>query len=427
MPLTPGQLLDLQVEKPASGGRMIARHEGEVVLVGGAIPGERVTARVSRADKRVAFADTVTVLEPSADRREPPGDPACGGCLYGFVKYPRQLLLKAEIIRDAFVRIGRVPFEDAIEVAGSAERGYRMRARFHVREGRPGFYREGTHEFCEPRQTGQVLDASIGAVEAAVASLAAQGLGVLSVELSENIGGEQRALHFDILAGRVSIDALERAATAAGLNGCTARGRDTTFYSAAEPTVSDPITVLTSGRVASEGTLRRHPEAFFQANRFLIETLVLAVMDSVRPGPVLDLYAGVGLFSVALAGTAGATEITAVEGDSISGRDLLVNAAPYPGRLRVLRSSVEAYLAQRDRAVPETVIVDPPRTGLSKAAADGIAHSGAPRIIYVSCDAPTMARDARRLLDGGYRLASLRGFDLFPNTPHVETLGVFER
>src|SRR5688500_17702346 len=194
MAVTAGQLIELRVEKAASGGRMIARHEGEVVLVAGAIPGERVTARVTRADKRVAFAETVEVLDPSADRRGPYGDPLCGGCLYGFVSYPRQLDLKAEIIRDSFARIGRIPVDGAIRVAGSAERDYRMRARFHVRDGQPGFYREGTHEFCDPRQTGQILDSSVEAVEAAVASLAAQGLTAVSVELSENIAADQRAL-----------------------------------------------------------------------------------------------------------------------------------------------------------------------------------------------------------------------------------------
>ena len=111
----------------------------------------------------------------------------------------------------------------------------------------------------------------------------------------------------------------------------------------------------------------------------------------------------------------------------VSSRDLLRNAAPYGDTLRVIRSSVEAYLSRPPARPYGTLIVDPPRTGMSKEAAEGIAHSGAARVVYVSCDAPTMARDARRLLDAGYRLLSLRGFDLFPNTPHVETLGVFER
>lgn len=425
MAVTTGQEVEILVEKPASGGRMIARHEGEVLLVAGAIPGERIRARVTRAEKRVAFADTVRVLEPSADRREPPADPACGGCLYAYITYERQLRLKAEIIRDAFTRIGRIPVEQDIPVAASQERGYRMRARFHVRDGRPGFYREGTHELCDPAPAGQVLDASIEAVEAVVASLGAQGVGVTSVELSENIAADQRAMHLELRDVRVSPGALDRAAAAAGLTGCTARGADHSFYTSGDPIVSDSMHVLTSGRT-TEGSLRRHPEAFFQANRYLLPALVGSVMDAVTDGAVLDLYAGVGLFSVVLA-AAGRTDITAVEGDPVSGADLLRNAAPFQERLRIVRSSVEAFVARGGRTPPKTLIVDPPRTGMSKEAADAVAMMGAARIVYVSCDAPTMARDARRLLDAGYRVVSLQGFDLFPNTPHVETLGVFER
>lgn len=425
MSVSPGQELELVVEKPASGGRMIARHEGEVLLVAGAIPGERVLAKVTRAEKRVAFATTVRVVEASADRRDAPGDPACGGCLYAFVSYPRQLQLKSEIVRDAFVRIGHLPFDGPIEVAGSPERGYRMRARFHVRDGTPGFYREGTHDLCDPRQTGQVLEPSIDAVEAASASLAAQGITVVSVELSEDIAAGGRALHFDLRDAKPSVDALERAVAAAGLAGCTARSSDTSFYSAGDPIVSDPLAALSGDRVR-EGVLRRHPEAFFQGNRFLVASLLGTVMDAVPSGTVLDLYAGVGLFSVALA-AAGRGDVTAVEGDPVSSRDLLRNATPYRDHLRVIRSSVEAFLARGGGRAPETLIVDPPRTGMSKEASDAIARAGARRIVYVSCDAPTMARDARRLVDAGYRLTSLRGFDLFPNTPHIETVGVFER
>lgn len=426
MAVTRGQLVEVLLEKPASGGRMIARHDGEVMLVAGGIPGERVEARIARADKRVAFADTVRVLEASPDRREPSGDGACGGCLYAFISYPRQLRLKSDIIRDAFSRIGRLPLEVPVEIAGSRERDYRMRARLHVHHGVPGFYREGTHDLCDPRQTGQMLEASIEAVEVAVASLAAQGLSVTSVELSENIAAEQRALHFDLRDVRAPAEALDRAVNAAKLTGCTARTIDTTLVVAGGPVVSDPLSVLTDGRASSGGVLGRHPSAFFQTNRCLTGSLAGAVIDSVLPGPVLELYAGVGLFSVGLAAT-GRGEITAVEGDPVSGDDLIRNAAPYADQLRVARTSVEAYLSPHARAAPETLIVDPPRTGLSKEAADSILRVDAHRIVYVSCDPPTMARDARRLLDAGYRLVSLRGYDFFPNTPHVETLGVFDQ
>ena len=445
MASSPGQELELLVERPASGGRMIARKDGEVLLVAGTLPGERVLARVTHAEKRVAFASTVRVLEPSPDRREVEGDPACGGCLFAFVEYPRQLQLKAEIIRDAFTRIGRIPFERGIDVLGSPERGYRMRARFHVQTGRPGFYREGTHEWCDPRQTGQLRDGSIDALEAAIASLVAQGLVVRSVELSESIAGDQRALHVGIERGnrpdapagrshqgntgrtrvdsRVLAQALERASAAAELTGATAHGPDGGYYAAGDPIVSDPLSVVADDPNL-HGALRRHPEAFFQGNRFLVAPLVQAVIASVGSGPVVDLYAGVGLFSVTLAAL-GHDDITAVEGDPVSSRDLQRNAAPFSKRVRVIKGSVEAYLARRGDPGPTTLIVDPPRTGISKEASQAIVRWSAERIVYVSCDAPTMARDARRLIAAGYRLEGLQGFDLFPNTPHVETVGVF--
>lgn len=417
-----GQLLDLDVERPAAGGRMIARFEGAVLLVAGAIPGERVQVRVTRVEKRVAFAEVVRVLEASPDRREPLGDPACGGCVYAAIAYPRQVALKGAIIQDAFARIGRIPVEEEIVVAPSPERGYRMRARFHVADGRIGFFREASHQLCDPRQTGQLLDASIEAVEAAVASLAAQGAEVIGVELSENIAADQRAVHLAV-RNLPRGDALARAASAAGLTGCTARAMDEKAASAGDPIVSDPISALTGGR--GTGTLRRHPEAFFQGNRFLVPDLVASVLEAVPGGEVLDLYAGVGLFSVALA-AAGEARVVAVEGDPVSGQDLLRNAAAVGDRLRVARTSVETYLSQPFGS-PSSILVDPPRTGMSKEACDAVARAGPERIVYVSCDPPTMARDARRLLDAGYALESLRGFDLFPNTAHVETLGLFRR
>jgi 23S rRNA (uracil1939-C5)-methyltransferase len=186
------------------------------------------------------------------------------------------------------------------------------------------------------------------------------------------------------------------------------------------------LEVLTSGNGAS-AVLERHPESFFQANRFLLPQLVTAVLDAVAAdGEVLDLYAGVGLFSVSLAAS-GRKGITAVEGDRSSGRDLARNAANSGGAIRVCVDSVEDYLRRRRRSTAETIIVDPPRIGISRDAMKAIGGRGASHILYVSCDPATMARDARRLLDSGYRMVSLRAFDLFPNTPHVESLGVFRR
>jgi 23S rRNA (uracil1939-C5)-methyltransferase len=403
---------------------MLARHEGQIVLVAGAIPGERVTVRVTKAGKQVAFADVIEVLEASADRRESTSDPACGGCLYAHIDYPRQVHLKGEIIRDAFVRIGRIPMEHDVTVTAGAARGYRMRARFHVRNGRAGFYRENTHETCDPRQTGQLSEDAVDAVDAAIGGLAAEGITALSVELSENIGADQRALHVEAATSAALGRAVARAVDEAGLTGATISAADGTAASAGDPIVTDTLSALTDGR-AQTGVLRRHPQAFFQGNRFLISALVDAVLDATAPGPAVDLYAGVGLFSVALA-ACGHEEITAVEGNPVSAADLERNAAPFEDQVRVARCSVETFLQGRPATLPKTLIVDPPRTGISKAASESIARSQVPRIVYVSCDPPTMARDARRLLDAGYRLTVLHGFDLFPNTAHVEAFGVFD-
>src|SRR5262245_14707980 len=114
-------LLTLDIEKAAAGGRMLARHEGQIVLVSGAIPGERVLVRLERKERGVAFADVAEVLQPSSDRRPVPGDARCGGNVFAHINYARQLTLKGEIIQDAFRRIGRIPLAGLPSVAGSPE------------------------------------------------------------------------------------------------------------------------------------------------------------------------------------------------------------------------------------------------------------------------------------------------------------------
>lgn len=427
MSLSKGAIVELTIEKPAAGGRMIARHEGQVVLVSGTIPGERVRVHVERVEKRLAFAAVQEVLEASPHRRVTAFDPSCGGCVYAHMSYEAQIGLKAEVVADAFTRIGRVPLPSPVRVNGSPERGYRMRARLHVHRGRAGFFREGSHQLCDAAPTGQLLDRSTDAVQEALSALGQSvSSEVISIEVAENIAGDERALHME-LRGAQTIDpaSLGEAVAAGGLTGCSARSATASFARAGDPAVSDPLAVLTSGR-AKSGTLRRHAASFFQGNRFLLPALVTHVMDSVAAdGDVLDLYAGVGLFSVSLA-AAGRGGIVAVEGDRESGADLLRNAAPHANGLRAVVSLVEDHV-RRERGHPATLIVDPPRTGMSREAVEAVPGLGARRIVYVSCDPPTMARDARRLLDAGYSLTSLEGFDLFPNTPHVETVGVFDR
>ena len=425
MSLSPGAEVQLAIEKPAAGGRMIARHEGQVVLVLGGIPGERVLVRVERADRSLAFAEVVDVLEASPDRREA-GDLRCGGCLYAHIEYRRQLTLKADVIADAFGRLGRIT-TPPLDVAASRQHGYRMRARLHARSGHIGFYREGSHDICDAAQTAQLSEAAIAAGRGAIEAINSTGAGAASVMISENLAADERALYVELGASSSEVEAAAAAAVSvAGVTGCTVSARDGAIARAGIPAVSDPLGALTDGR-ARTGRLQRRAESFFQANRFLLPSLVTAVMGQVpAAGEVLDLYAGVGLFSVCLAG-AGRRGMFAVEGDRTSAADLLLNVGPFSDAIAASTTSVEDYLSRRRARTADTIIIDPPRTGVSKAAMQAVARHGASRVIYVSCDPPTMARDARRLLDAGYAMTSLRAFDLFPNTPHVESLGVFDR
>lgn len=424
--ITAGSILTLDIEKPAVGGRMLARHHGQVVLVWGAIPGERVSARVDRATKSVVFASTLDVLSPSPDRRAVAGDSRCGGNVLAHVAYERQRVLKGEIIRDAFTRIGRVPLDRDPEVTASPERGYRMRARLHVVNGRLGFYREESHELCDAVGTGQLLESTNAWIAAAQDTLRGTSPGgVTAVEIAENIAGDERACHLDLREGA---DPSAYAALASGLVGLTAQPADSFEAEtlAGTPSVTDLIP-LGDGEADPRLRITRNVRAFFQGNRFLVKSLLQRVTALVTDeGPVVDLYAGGGLFGLALL-SRGLEDVTMVEGDPVSGADLQANVDPYRPRARVERSSVEAFLAARRSLRPATIIVDPPRTGLSREATAGILALDARRLVYVSCDVATLARDARALIDGGYTLGPLTALDLFPNTAHVETVAAFTR
>jgi len=411
--------LTLDIEKPTAGGRMLARHNGQVVLVWGAVPGERVRARVERSGKGVLFAETIDVVTPSPDRRDAVADWRCGGNVLAHVTYERQLQLKSDIIRDAFARIARMPLAEAPAVLGSPEHGYRMRARLHVRGHRIGFMREGSHDICGVGPTAQMLPATAAWIEAAEARLRADRLaGLTSIELAENIPATERACHLELEPGS---DARAFAALATeAITGLSVQVLDRRAVETLSgvPAVSDSIGSL---------RLRRDARAFFQGNRYLLDSLVQRVESLVPDGPVVDLYAGVGLFGLSLA-AARAVQVTLVEGDAISGHDLEENARPYAERARVVRTSVEDFLLRRDapRAIG-TFIVDPPRTGMSPDAVRAMVRANPPRIVYVSCDVATLARDARALVDAGYSLAHISGIDLFPNTAHVETIVAFDR
>jgi 23S rRNA (uracil1939-C5)-methyltransferase len=421
MAIRPGETVQLLIEKPAAGGRMIARVDGQVVLVVGVIPGERVVARIEQIAKGVAFAQALSIDEPSSDRREPFTDPLCGGCLYAHIAYARQIAIKEQVVADAFGRIGHITLPGPVHVAPSPDEGYRMRARVHLRGHRLGFFREGTHDICDVRSTRQLLSSTCDVLDQIGGKIRSLGATGGELEVSENVDASRRVVH--VQGPGLDPQVISRVAGTKGLTGLTASsssiGTEQPAVVAGDPYVVDVVSI--EGQAIR---LRRHVLAFFQGNRFWLERLTAHVVAQVGAGNrVLDLYAGAGLFSVSSAIVRGA-RVTAVEGDRFAAADLAANAADSGGATEAVHQPVEAFLATPHPS-PDVLIADPPRTGMSKAAISGAIALRPRKVVYVSCDVATLARDARKLLDAGYELDRIDAFDLFPNTPHVECVAVF--
>jgi 23S rRNA (uracil1939-C5)-methyltransferase len=405
---------------------MLARHEGRIVFVRGAIPGERVMARIVRQAKGVAWADVSEILEPSPDRRSALADPACGGAYFAHVSPARQRALKADIIADAFRRIGKHPLAEPPRVAGAGEHGYRLRARLHIRDRQIGFFREGTHTVCDAGPSGQLREDSLVALRAVVTALGRRADDCDAVMLAEDIAARSRVVHLEPRRGATLEDLDGPSLIVDGISGATASAGRRAFTLAGSPVVTDTASDVLGGDSPMAIGVRwtRHATSFFQANRFLAGALLRQVLSVADGDVVADLYSGVGLYAVALG--ARGCRVLAVEGDASSGGDLAVNAQAFADHIDVVQTSVESAVARARPSGLDVVVVDPPRTGLTSDALGGVVAWRPRRLVYVSCDPPTLACDAAVLFGAGYRLHGLEAFDLFPNTPHVETVAVFD-
>jgi 23S rRNA (uracil1939-C5)-methyltransferase len=329
------------------------------------------------------------------------------------------------VIADAWRRIGKIDVAPP-EVMASPEAGYRLRARLHVRGRRVGFFREGSHDVCDAAATGQLHPEALTALDGLSAGLQDRLWDFDSLIVSENVAGTDRVLHLLPREGHDRPDIQLDVSRLPHVSGVSVAVRGGMAVLGGREAVFDTAADLFGGQspIDPAVTWTRHAPSFFQANRFLLGALVRKVLDAAAGERCLDLYAGVGLFSVALA--ARGARVVAVEGDAAGAADLELNARPWGQGLKARHESVEAVLDRRAGASPDVIVVDPPRAGMSAQALDGLVAWRAPQIVYVSCDPPTQARDAARLIAAGYRLQSLDAFDLFPNTPHVETVAVFQ-
>lgn len=416
----------LTLEKPVAGGRSLARLDGRVVLVSGGIPGERVRVTMERSGKGVAFAKVIDVEEASSDRVVPSLDAQCGGLAFAHVAYDRQLALKCAIVEDALGRIGRLRALPAIGAIGSPAREWRSRARLHAQGASIGFYREGTHSLCDPAPSGQLAPGLMELAQDTMTCLRPElARAVEAVVVSQTLRGDQQAVHLELsrpLPRRGDVWVSRPPSACTGVSAGLASSRHPAVLHG-HPWIRESMQAIGVASASEDAGLIRHAAAFFQGNRALLPRLVSHVLGNVAPDtPIVDLYAGVGLFGIAAA-AAGASSVTAVEGDAISAEDLVANALPYGERVRAVRGDVETFAREEAARLSGTcVVLDPPRTGLSPVVSAAIAAASPRRVIYVSCDPATLARDLQVLTAAGFAVDDLTVFDLFPVTAHVETV-----
>ena len=429
--LRPGDVVELDIEKAVYRGQGLGRHEGQVVFVPRALPGDRLRVRIESATGGYVRGRIEELIHPAAGRRPAPCPlfDRCGGCAYQGRDYDGQLALKEAVLRETLAR-GKAAWAGPIAMHPSPETGWRMRASLHVQqlpEGvRLGLHEEGTHRVVD-LETCLQLSPAMNTIQRALArALAArpeQARHVQRVDLAEAPDGRQlvAALETDLaVAGATALATL-----ADGIPGLTGfgvvagEGSGRRFLSLrGEPWIEATV----------EGVvLRAHVRSFFQSNRFLLDALVASVSRLTPPGgSILDLYAGVGLFALPLA--ARAERVLGIELD----RDAVLDAERNVERsgwtsVRIERGDVAAALGALRPAVDERVVLDPPRAGAGPEVVAAIVGRRPLSVLYVSCDPATLARDLASFGAAGYAPSAVELFDLFPDTFHLETVVALQR
>lgn len=394
---TPETTLDVTIDRIVGDGKGIGFAGGKTVFVSRTAPGDRVRARVTRASKNVLHAVPEKIYTPSPMRIEPecPYYDVCGGCDLMHISYRDQLLTKVGIIEDALRRIAKLEEMPNIDIVASRnEFGYRSRAEWQVS--------------AENSLVGYFMENSKSIVDVEVCPI-----------ITDNTQALLTTLRDDVEAGLVPEAAREY------------RGVTTDVTSALENTATERSAMLI--QEVGEFTYRFSAESFFQANMDIAAELVKGVMRIATQarsenGYAIDLYAGVGLFSLPLAKLF--KRIIAVESHKPAVRWLKENLATAGfTRSKVMSVPVEHWVNGDVTRYGKVALMvfDPPRTGAGPRAIQGMLKIAPAHIAAVSCDPATFARDLRGLLDGGYELVSIRAYDMFPQTHHVELLAHLKR
>jgi 23S rRNA (uracil1939-C5)-methyltransferase len=379
--------VELRIDELAAGGDGVGRGpDGRVVFVPFTAPGDFVRVRVTESRARFARGRALALLEPGPQRSDPacPVFGSCGGCAWQHVAYPAQLAAKARILEDALRRLGGLAPPGRIEVMASPSAwGYRSRARVLVQGGRVGFRRRRSHAVCATTRCPVLLPA----LDEKLHELA-QGPPPVDGEWELAWGdGQARAVPL-ASPGRERV-AMEIAGERIGIS----------------------------------------PGVFAQSNALLLPALAARLLALAGAGGcALELYAGAGCFTLPLARRF--ERVVALEASPEAVRDLRANLEGAGiENVEVLGETLERALARGGLAAlaPEALVLDPPRAGLPEGAAQTLARLAPVRVVYLSCDPATLARDLALFVARGFALRSLEGFDLFPQTPHVEALALLAR
>ena len=420
----PGDVLELAVGEAVHGGWCVARGDqtgGQVVFVRHALPGERVRAVITQATARLARADAVQILQPSADRVQPPCPHArpggCGGCDWQHASLPAQRALKAAVISQQLARIGGIDREVSVQPLPGDDGGLRWRTRvtFAVGpDGTAGLRRHRSHE---------VLD--VGECPIAHPLVTATGVtgatwpAVSSVQVFTSPETCQRA----VTAAQAGRTGPKEQLPEVAAEHVQLLGRS-----------GARIPVRGSGHITRQAAGRSWRVSlggFWQVHPGAADVLASAVLDALAPQPgdrALDLYSGAGLFAGVLAEAVGpGGSVTAIEGDRAAVRDARHNLRDWPWA-RVRSGDVGELLGRDGTGGATLAVLDPPRAGVARQVIDALcAAAELTAIAYVSCDPATLARDLALLLAGGWVLDDLRGYDAFPMTHHVECLAALTR
>jgi len=379
-----------------------------------AIPGEMVRVEIVESHARWARARLLDVLEPSAHRVEAPcpyfGPGRCGGCQFQHIDYEAQAEFKRAVVQDQLQRLGGFQEANVVDIIGAAEPwSYRNHVQFSMTpEGYLGFLAAESHDIV-PVKECLIIDPLLDDLWAALDMQWPQ-LYRLSLRCGSATG--------DLLA-IFELDHYEDFDI------------DVDFpVSCVLLLADDEVVVLMGDPYLVEHVAGRDYRvsagSFFQVNTAGAEALVALVAGYLAPAgseTLLDLYSGVGLFGLALAGEV--ARVVGIEADPSAAADYRHNARG-PGHVELIQADVETALAGFEEPV-DLVVLDPPRSGAGDQVMGHIARLAPGRVVYVSCDPATLARDARRLVEAGYQLREVQPVDLFPQTFHVESVACFVR